>query len=254
MEQNGLCDAGVVTFVDGCDHSRRDIVQTVFPGNFSCFPGIQQNGLHCRCPVFLFNFDQRLQLTQVMGIAKCMRDTFHFAVGYPVVVHRYARHARQQIASTASHSEMAHRQRTDDMLPPGPASNPQTRFIQMFDRNLLTAQHFTHKIRERTHFPGHLCDETRQCRCRDPYTAQVEKHLRQTIIRNAVMSLKIGRHGRNVIAILNRRSDPFRESATCKLATARAHALMGSMFSDRQRRWRGQVEHLAGDETLRRTV
>ena len=132
------------------------------------------------------------------------------------------------------------------MLPSVPALHTQPRLVQMFDHHPGAAQGVTHSIRERLHPLRHLRDQTGHRGSRNPSTTQVEKQLRQAIIGNAVMGLKIARNGRNAVAVLNRPRNPFREFAADNFTAARALAPVGPVFGDRQRRRRRQVENLSG--------
>ena len=98
MEGKTLRHDGVVVPLDTGDQSRfeRD---TTLAGEIDGMAGPAQQDLHLARPVFVIEFDQRLQFPQMMGVAQGMQYVLHQIIGRPVVMDYDADHSGQNAAA-----------------------------------------------------------------------------------------------------------------------------------------------------------
>src|SRR5262245_21089858 len=101
VESEALRHDGVVASLDMGDEARfeRDAPLASKIGRMT---GSPQQDLHLARPIFLIDFDQRLQFSQMMGVAQGMEHALHRVVGLPVIVHRDANDAVPHAAALAA--------------------------------------------------------------------------------------------------------------------------------------------------------
>ena len=153
-------------------------------------PGPKQMTLHAPRPVLLVELHQRLQLPQVMRVAKRMLHTRHRPIALPVVVHRYPGHPRRHCPTPLAYPIGRQQEPAPDpirgcahhMKPTRATADPKPGLVQMLHTRLAGRQLLY--VRGRVpQTPRSPTAHRRQCRRRHTHPEQHRHHLRQPPLR-----------------------------------------------------------------------
>ena len=98
MEGQPFGENGVVTTRETFDEPRLHS-NAAFSRSVRGVTGAAQQPLHLARPLFFLDFDESLELAQVMGIAQGMQHALHRVIGLPVIVNDDAGDIRQETAA-----------------------------------------------------------------------------------------------------------------------------------------------------------
>jgi hypothetical protein len=85
--------------------------------------------MHGESPKFLFDVLERLEFTQVMGVAQGVDDALNGKTGFPVIVRDDADHVRQPCAAFGRGAMESQKNRRRHMQPLGDAANPAAQHV-----------------------------------------------------------------------------------------------------------------------------
>jgi hypothetical protein len=205
--------------------------------------------LHLARPVFLLDFDQRLQFPQMVRVAESVQHTFQGVVRLPVVMHDNARDMPQQIAAPERDTVEGEQDSRGDVPPLRLAANPEAGLVHVLDWG--SCHVVAHGIGEKLEALGAVLADTSDGRCHQVYPEEMCHEFGQTLLGQQLVVQQIEHECANPPAILYRCGDALMKYRPRLRAASRATAAVSAVFRDDQRMRFGEVEYLPGDMVRR---
>jgi len=252
MKGQALAHGLSISFAEGLDLVGRESAGPAVARLAHGGVGGDEHVAHWRRPSLAVEFDERLELAQMMGVAQRMVDLAKRAIGHEAIVHNdAAREIRRDGAALFLGSIEGEGLARGRVQPMKLARDPKTRLVEMAD--LRFSQASADPGVDLRQIAGLLANPRREARrAQKRRPEQVGQRLGGAIFGNELLEVEVDRRRLDPLAILRGRDHAFGERSLGHAPAAAAAINQRLVLGDDQRPL-DQIEHLPRLDALRRS-